>query len=357
MNNRIRLVLLAVIVLTSVSIWSCGKEDVDLVQPTIFGDAVLLRPLNLQTLADESNICYELWLVDIESTTDSDSNSMYLVQKELSLGKFFWRRTPYAFYTLNNVRRDSVFATPNGENVYDYNTIMITLEPLADDGVRSNNGLIFDVVEFGQPIEGQFNLFDEPALTVVHEVDEPLLVADYVIRSYSDDGDPREAPLQGIWFHDFTLGQGGNQQLAKTLSIPVIRENAHVTYEGWVYKPDFSRPLSTGKFKNPRWSDWSHDHIGENWYPNIPGEDFIKNPPADFTPKFGPSEPMELVGEGGEAYITLEPYPDPDPNEPFPMILFKANLPKSETSARGGHFPMESLYDVLPSFNAVVLTQ
>jgi len=345
MSKESRLVLAVVTVLIALVIVSCGKDEPPPTSSNVYGNAVLLRPFNLPTLEDDSKICYELWLVDFEYSRDSDSNEIRIVNDEISLGKFYWNSNRYEFNNLTGGALDSVFETPDKRNVYDFNTIMITLEPLEDD-VRSNNGVIFDDIEFGQPIRGQFDFVNRQARDVVYET-EFTMKADYVLRSYSDDGSPLDDPLTGLWFHDVT-GTPPNQRLVKTLTMPVLTDKANISYEGWIEYPGvLPHPISTGKFKNPHYKDWNNQFAGSYAFPNLPGEDFVAHEPA------GLDFPLTLVGDG-MVYITIEPYPDPDPDERFPLTIFSSPLPVS-TPLHSSRFPMENRYGFLPGFNAVVM--
>jgi hypothetical protein len=236
-----------------------------------------------------------------------------------------------------------VFSTPNGKNIYSYNVIMITVESLADDGVRSLNGLIFDYIEYGQPIHGQFNFYDRVSEEAVYHFEDPM-ESSFSLRVHSRLG-RGERSASGIWF--CSSPSQLNCSVAKNLTMPVFRPEAAFTYEGWIEMPGrFPEPISTGKFKNAEYEDWSNPYIGSEAYPNIPGEDFLNNPPDDFT------FPTSLIGDGN-VYLTLEPYPDPEPDAMFPFILFSSPLP-SDTLNICVTTSMHNGYDRLPQFDAVV---
>ena len=122
-----------------------------------------------------------------------------------------------------------------------------------------------------------------------------------------------------------------------------MKKNADFVYEGWVMTDSFPHPLSTGKFRNPNVQDWDNSHGGTYWYPNVPGEDFFNNLPSGFPPS------IDLVGEG-TVYITIEPYPDPEPDQMFPFVLFEGSLPKESGNFEYTDFDMGNRYDRLPSF-------
>lgn len=348
MSKKSRLVLAAISLLIALLVMSCGKEEPATIFLNEYGNSVLLRPFNLPTLEGDSKICYELWLVDFEYTRDLDSNEIRIVNDEISLGRFYWNSHRYEFYRLQGGRMDSVFMTPDNRNVYDFNTIMITLEPLEDDKVRSNNGVIFDVIEYGQPIRGQFDLVNRQARDVAYEIEDPMK-ADFVLRTYSDDGRPEQNAVSGLWFHDLRA-VGTNRAIVETLTLPVLTKSANITYEGWIEMPGgLPHPISTGKFKNPHFKDWNNQYAGPYAFPNLPGEDFVANDPA------GLEFPLNLVGEG-MVYISVEPWPDPDPDERFPFTIFSSPLPVSPPT-NSSRYPMENRYGYLPGFTAIVMEQ
>ncbi len=348
MSTKIRFLFTSVFILSIAIVFfaGCGEDQAVYTPPVKEANALVLRPINLPTLVNTNN-CYELWLVDANFTVDEDSNAIRVIDDELSLGKFYWNRQRYEFFNLNGTQRDSNFVTPNRENIYDYSVIAITVESLEDDGVRANNGLIYDEIEFGQPIEGQFNFYGRFSPEVVMDFGGPL-AASYVFRTYSDDGDPLSNLESGIWFHARNIA---GDDFRSTLNVPGIREAAGFIYEGWVVYPDLlAAPLSTGKFRLPFVEDLSNPYMGPYWYPNTPGEDFVANPPA------GVEFPLNLVGNG-KVVVTIEPYPDPDPAEPFPFTLFEAPLPVSDEFLDDKNIDLKSLYGFLPRFSAQLYTR
>ena len=354
MKNKVKFAIIVMMVCCFAAFWSCSDDD-NVVEPSgEYGNAVVLRPISFPTL--KGNICYELWLVNMTFTMDQDSNDIRIIQDEISLGKFYWDDYRYEFLDLKRKKpRDSIFHTPDGQNVYDYNVMAITLESLEDDGIRSNNGLVFDYIEYGQPIHGEFDFYRLPALEVIMPPPPPEeIIVDYTERAYSDDGDELSNRLTGIWFSKDSLTDFFGWRLLGNMVLPVFWSNANLTYEGWVDMPDFPRPISTGKFKNPYFRDWNNPYAGNYAFPNVPGEDFWVNPPSGF------NFPLELIGEG-EVFITVEPYPDPDEDEPFPLKLFSAPLPVDSLGPRDkpilNSVRMTFLYDMMPEFDAVVLKQ
>jgi hypothetical protein len=352
-NKKTIFVALVICTLCLTVIWSCGKDDIPVIPPHIFGDAIELQPYDLPSL--NANICYELWLVDIDHTYDADSNEVRIINEEMSLGRFYWDNARYEFSDLNGNVISNIFHTVDARNVYDFNTLMITFEAVEDDGIRANNGLIYADIEFGQPVHGIFNFFGTASPDVVMELEDPdenRMTADYVLRTHSDDGNPDTDIASGIWFHSFVQGQTG-QVFAQTLLLPPFTESANFTYEGWVKMPgSLPRPISTGKFKVPYFEDWSNPHTGSYAYLGIPGEDFLINPPDGFEGLF----PLVLIGDGTDTvFITIEPYPDPDPLDPFPLRIFDEGELPADSSFLTRTFHMRNMYGLLPSFDAEVL--
>jgi hypothetical protein len=343
--------LLSVLVVLLINAIGCGKKEVEPVDKVYFGNALYMKPWNLPTLLDPSKSCYELWLVKFDFTIDEDSNAIRIVEDETSLGKFYWNTTAYEFYSLEGRPISDTFSVPGGRNVFDFNVVMITVEPLTDDGVRSNNGLIFyEITDPALPIHGQFDMFDRAAYDVVLEYEalDNSISAGFMLKTYSDDGIGSENSLSGLWFHGDTI-RNNQHVIGQALYMPLIRPNANFVYEGWIVMEDsLPRPLSTGKFRNPNVQDLDNSHGGTEWYPNLPGEDFINNPPPGFT------FPVNLVGDG-KVYITFEPYPDPEPDKMFPFVLFDQLLPDDEHNF-DNEFEMGSRYNKLPRFDAIVLT-
>ena|GEM_PF-2224733 len=352
-NKKTIFAALMICTLCLTVILSCGKDDIPIVPPRIFGNAIELQPYNLPTM--NANICYELWLVDIDYSYDADSNEIRIINEEMSLGRFYWDNHRYEFNDLNGNVIGNVFYTDTNRNVYDFNTLMITFESQEDDGIRANNGLMYADIEFGQPVEGIFNFFGMASPDVVMELEDPdenLMTADFVLRTYSDDGNPDTDVASGIWFHSIVQGQT-SLEFAHTLRIPAFTESANFTYEGWVKMPgSLPRPISTGKFKIPYFEDWSNPHAGSYPYRGVPGEDFLNNAPEGFEGLF----PLVLIGDGNDTvFITIEPYPDPDPLDPFPLRIFDEGQLPADSNNLTRTFHLRNMYGLLPSFDAEVL--
>lgn len=108
----------------------------------------------------------------------------------------------------------------------------------------------------------------------------------------------------GIWF-----GTPGTMPPAAGLGLPTLAPGWK--YEGWVVV-DGVGPISTGTFTGLTEVDDFNGFSGmENTVgPPIPGEDFLLNPPTDFT--------FPLDVRGRTAVISIEPSPD---NSPAPFAM------------------------------------
>jgi hypothetical protein len=350
MNKKTIFALLTISALFFALVWSCGKEDIPVSSERAFGNAIQLFPYDLPTM--QGNICYELWLVDINYAYDADSNELRIIEEEMSLGRFYWDRYRYEFSDLDSNVLENVFPTVDDRNVYGFNTLMITFEPLEDDGVRANNGLLYADIEFGQPVEGVFDFFGMASPDVVMELVDPdeEMTGDFVLRTYSDDGNPGTDMAFGLWFHAFA---GVPLEFTHTLRTPAFTERANFCYEGWITMPGtFPRAISTGKFKVPYLADWSNPYLGPYPYRSVPGEDFLQNPPTGFEDLF----PLELFSDGTDTvFISIEPFPDPDPLDPFPLRIFDLGRLPSDSLALNNTHAMKSMYGQMPSFDATVL--
>ena len=106
----------------------------------------------------------------------------------------------------------------------------------------------------------------------------------------------------GIWF--------GNAAMPPTPGFTLPTLNAGWKYEGWVVV-DGVGPLSTGTFTAFDIPDDSSTFGGgQNTGPQIPGEDFLMNPPTGF------AFPLDLRGR--TVVISVEPSPD---NAASPFLL------------------------------------
>lgn len=304
--------ILSLLVLTSsLFVWGCSNDDGN--GPQILDNTALkLKPLALPSISEEDNLTYELWVVD---TTD--------VSTLASLGQFFWNRDSYEFISTLGFPRSDVFDLPRGKTTDDYNMMYISIEPYPDtsDAMSQNNFL-----------RGQI-LPDYPILKI--KVDEALkeMAGTYILTSMTDfnlEADDTSAhEISGIWFINYETTPFDYSNLQVGLDLPSIPVEKNYTYEGWIFMQGWDRPLSLGKFRNPNYRDMSNPYIDDKYAPLVPGEDFLNNQKA---PSWLRNQfPVQLVGNPNdslsEVFITLEPYPDPNPQDPFYFVLMSRNLP------------------------------
>jgi len=270
--------------------------------------ALKLRPIGLPSLSADDKLIYELWAYGEADTAAT------------SLGKFFWNSEQYKFKTVYGYNRSEIFNLPEGKTTEDYLGMSLTLEPYPDPSPEpSHSEILFGLIIPEYPIlEMAFiDLF-----TNVSGVYTLATLSDYNL----DKDDPLSYETSGVWFTAPATGISYEyQNLLYGLLLPVINDDANLIYEAWVYKAGFKRPLSLGKFRNPFYRDLSNPHLDNKYAPLVPGEDFLKNPPSGF------NFPVVLVGssknDSTAVFITMEPYPDPAPRDPFPLILLSRNLP------------------------------
>ena len=86
------------------------------------------------------------------------------------------------------------------------------------------------------------------------------------------------------------------------------------------------KTLSLGKFSDPRAGDDFNGYSAtKKPTPNLPGQDFLTNPPANL----GFSFPLNLADGSSKVVISLEPdvsTADPSGNDAY-LILFTADIP------------------------------
>jgi hypothetical protein len=304
--------ILSLLVLTSsLFVWGCSNDDGN--GPQVLDNTALkLRPLGLPSVLEENNLIYELWVTD---TTDAATLT--------SLGQFFWNKESYEFINTLGFPRSDVFNLPGGKTTDDYNMMYITIEPYPDTSkAMSQNNLLRGRIIPSYPI-------------LKIKVDESLsqIAGTYALTSMTDfnlsTDDSSSHEISGIWFINYETTPFTYSNLEVGLDLPSIPASKNYTYEGWVYMEGWQQPLSLGKFRNPNYRDMNNPYVDDKYAPLVPGEDFLNNQeaPSWIRDMF----PLELVGNPDDSvsmvYITLEPYPDPNPQEPFPLILMSRNLP------------------------------
>jgi hypothetical protein len=157
----------------------------------------------------------------------------------------------------------------------------------------------------------------------------------YVLNTPTDEDAENE--LSGIWFMDPFQGPS-----APGLLLPGLLDGWD--YEGWVVLDGQS--ISTGKFFIPNASDDSSRYGGTLPGPTVPGEDFLRNAPADLT------FPTDLSGT--QVFITMEPWQQWDvaPDEPFFLRILEAEIPSGANP--NIVYAMTSLFNRLPGGTATV---
>lgn len=121
--------------------------------------------------------------------------------------------------------------------------------------------------------------------------------ASYVLATPTDTDNSNER--SGVWFLSLATGSP-----TAGLTLPALP--AGWMYEGWAVVN--GRPLTTGRFLNPRAADNAAPYSGPVAAPPFPGEDYLRNAPAGLT------FPVDL--RGATIAITIEPEPDDAPG-PF----------------------------------------
>lgn len=117
---------------------------------------------------------------------------------------------------------------------------------------------------------------------------------------------------QGIWFIN-----GATK--AFSLDLPTLSKN-HV-YEGWIVDDCTGSKISTGLFR----ASGSIDSDSAGPYAGPLSLDFPQVPGSDFV-----TRTQDLVDGGHNVVITVEPYPDSDPN-PSNVAILKVKIPQGTT--------------------------
>ncbi len=114
----------------------------------------------------------------------------------------------------------------------------------------------------------------------------------------------------GIWFVDLSSDGRG-----RGLQIPIPLEGWR--YEGWVITE--GHRFSTGAITHHSRDDLAAPYSGSSPTFGYPGEDFLYNAPP------GVTFPLDL--SNAQILVTIEPYPDPDPDNPWVLELFSGRVP------------------------------
>ena len=320
MSKKLLLSLSALFLLSSVLLFTgCSEDDFDYTGLGIEEKGALkLTPIDLPTLTAEDSVIYEFWVATIDSV---DREEIWL--DTTSLGKFFWNKTAYQFMTETGEARSDVFNLPEGKTSADYDILIITFEPYPDDDpAMARNALL--------------RTYLNPKFVVNEmEFQKGLNTATgYYTLATITDHDLNTQEISGLWFVFMETGSFLYENLEIGLiDLKPFELEDNFFYEGWVYKDPWPRPLSLGKFKNPNYRDLSNPYIEDQYAPLVPGEDFLQNKPEGFEGIDYPFDLVGLVGDSTAVYVTIEPDPDPFPNEPFPLMILSRNLPlKNDTT-------------------------
>ena len=130
---------------------------------------------------------------------------------------------------------------------------------------------------------------------------------DYILATPTDSDTTNE--YSGIWF----LNNSGMSPVAG-LNLPTLEDGWK--YEGWVVIN--GTPVSTGTFTSAMGADEMSPF--SNGGPAFPGEDFLMNAPMGMT------FPVDI--RGGNAVISIEPYPD-NSTAPFTLKPLAGMIPSN----------------------------
>jgi len=233
----------------------------------------------------EGEYIYEGWLI-----VDGDT---------ISTGTFDGSESNYTFSTIK-------------ENLDKASRFVISIEPLND---------IDPTPAATKILSGAF-VDDRADLNLNEIADFSDASGNFEIFTPSDLDDTNEE--NGIWFVTSNLINGvPNGTYEAGLNLPTLAEGWK--YEGWVVIDDFN--VSTGTFIDPTTFDDSSLYSGNNPdVPFFPGEDFI----VGGFPTQGSSALLTFPADGDLTFnklvfISIEPVPDNDENEPFfvrPLVGF-----------------------------------
>lgn len=328
-------VLMAVVALLLLA--RCGKEETVTGPSPKEGSRVLLAPSNLSP--PPPGVVYEGWVVRLDSTASG------LVPNYTSFGRFGWNSYVYSFVdgstgqarsfsfetgqnlftanapsTLNAdtarsllariLRRDTLSLNSFSLSVAGLKVLLISVEPANETGA--------DLTRPSSPFLAGFSN-DSGVVELTYPVDyrNPDITATYFLGTPSDsllpitigttDTGRINNESRGIWIGRLTVIRTADSNFV------VPRLLSGWRYEGWIVKPPLT--VSLGKFVRPDSADLSNPYADTTKIFQIPGEDFLINPPPGLTSVLG-----------GLIVVSLEPHPDTDPAM-FPLILFQDSTP------------------------------
>jgi len=173
--------------------------------------------------------------------------------------------------------------------------------------------------------------FDFSAATAVFFLDTPT------------QNPPSSTPKSGIWFGilDTTFAVTPGLYLQDLTKAGLA---SGWSYEGWVMFG--TEWLSTGKFKKYDVKDERNPYSGFLPSYNTPGEDFIRNAPANVT------FPTDLSGR--DVKVTLTPSYPPGANAPFIITIFEGQVP--ETGEARQNYPLVNVLANVPQGSLTITT-
>ncbi|MGQ0538247.1 MAG: hypothetical protein ACT4R6_04820 [Gemmatimonadaceae bacterium] len=205
-------------------------------------------------------------------------------------------------------------------------SIVITIEPNGDvDAAPTATHVLAGNVQ-----NGSASLSVAPAAALGN--DFASAAGSYILATPTDTDNGNER--SGVWFLSLASGSP-----AAGLTLPTLP--AGWMYEGWAVVG--GRPLTTGRFLNPRAADNAAPYSGPVAGPPFPGEDYLRNAPTGLT------FPLDL--RGATIAITIEPQPDDSP-APFAFKPLLGTV--SATAADHVTFSLPNRASTLASGTAVI---
>lgn len=156
------------------------------------------------------------------------------------------------------------------------------------------------------------------------------VAGEYILATPTGTGADNEK-YSGIWFLN---NSSGSPMIG--LELPILNDGW--VYEGWAVID--GKPVTTGTFTAVDDFDNADPFSGTNPGPPFPGEDFLHNAPDGLT------FPTDI--RGGVAVISIEPYPDNNPN-PFTLKPLAGIIPADAMGVQtlndnvAGSFPTGSV--------------
>ena len=345
----------------------CGKKESTQPGGTLpYGTKVKLDPVDLPE--PPAGLVYQAWLFRLEK-----SGSSYSI-KYFPYAKLGWVGYPYKFVDLSTGGdAGNIFkASPDTTNLFTTNlTGFVRADTLGEivqnllrgqtvslPGLQENlakmMGFLFSLEPAGETgpdtatpaipfLAGYSNDSGKLELVYPYNYRHPDFTPHYLLATPSDvlfnyyketDTLHLQNEHRGVWFGVIDTGK---YELGIKMVRPdtVLTKLARELLPGWQFQAWIERNgsrVSLGHFVQGDTADLENPYV---FLPDSlftgPGEDFIKNPPAEFADSVKGVLKSRLS-------ITLEPRPDGDP-ELFPVILFRADTPEKDSSNRDLEHP------------------